>query len=54
MTAASGLRLALALLGLCAYGLPDDAVTLNVKIAAPLYAVGAFAGWHSVMANWRG
>lgn len=34
---------ALALLVLCAYGLTTDDVTLNVKIAVPLYAGGLFA-----------
>jgi SAM-dependent methyltransferase len=33
---------ALALLGVCAYGLQTDDVTLNVKIAVPLYASGLF------------
>ena len=34
---------ALALLGACAYGLQTDDVTLNVKIAVPVYAGGLFA-----------
>jgi hypothetical protein len=33
---------ALALLGVCAYGLQTDDITLNIKIAVPLYAGGLF------------
>ena len=45
---------ALALLVACAYGLQDMDVTLNLRIAIPLYAGGLFVAACSATASWPG